>query len=232
MILDTLWYLTQNSYYDLQSYFYNIGNPIRKHCYICGWEGKYFKTFYNHRNRMKESTICPKCGSVDRTRYVYEYLKGKHKLKILDVGIGEVRLINKAIPDAELITIDINGKADYKMDLTALDFKDSSFDLILCLAVLQEIENETKALKEMYRVLKPKGEVLIYVPLGYYGDPQGLAPTEYDVKLYNDTRGSCRIYEWRDFTHKLHEVGFRVDCLPFDTNGGLPQDNIIFRGIK
>jgi predicted SAM-dependent methyltransferase len=232
MIIDTLWYLTQNSYYALQSALYNIGNPIHKHCEICGWEGKYFKTFYNHRNRMKESTVCPKCGSVDRTRYVYEYLKGNYNLKVLEVGTGEVSLLKKAMPDAELVTIDINGKADYKMDLTALSFKDNSFSLILCLAVLQEVENETQALKEMYRVLKSNGEVLIYVPLGYYKDRQGLKATEYDAKLYTDTRGSCRIYEKHDFTQKLQAVGFKVTCLPFETNGGLVQDNIIFRGIK
>jgi predicted SAM-dependent methyltransferase len=181
---------------------------------------------------MKESTVCPKCGSVDRTRYVYEYLKGNYSLRVLDVGTGEVRLIKKAIPNAELVTIDINGKADYKMDLTALIFNEDSFSLILCLAILQEIENETQALKEMYRVLKSNGEVLIYVPLGYYKDREGLKATEYDAKLYNDTKGSCRIYERFDFTHKLQAVGFKVDCLTFETNGGLKQDNIIFRGIK
>ena len=50
--------------------------------------------------------------------------------------------------------------------------------LLLCIAVLEHIENPFKATGELYRVLKPGGYCLVYVPFlyyyhaeqGYYGD--------------------------------------------------------------
>ena len=71
---------------------------------------------------------------------------------------------------------------DYNPDLVGdihnLPLEDNSIDAILCLAVLEHIENPFKAFAEMHRVLKPGGYCLIYVPFlyyyhaeqGYYGD--------------------------------------------------------------
>lgn len=235
MIIDTPIYIIRNFIYTLQDIYTHMWQPNNKNCKICGWEGKYYKSFYNHRTRLKESTVCPKCGSVDRTRFVFEYLKQKPNryYNILDIGIGEVNLIKKALPDAHQISIDIvdNG-ATHNMSITDLKFYDNSFDIIICLAILQEIENEQLALKEMYRTLKIGGEVIIYVPLGYYKEPDGKTPVEYSAQLYKDTRGSSRIYEKLDFSNKLKNMDFKVDYLPFEIHGGYKQDNIIFRCVK
>ncbi|MBX4200307.1 class I SAM-dependent methyltransferase [Candidatus Parcubacteria bacterium] len=63
-------------------------------------------------------------------------------------------------------------------DIHNLPFGDNSQEAIFCLAVLEHVENPIKAFKEMYRVLKPGGYCLVYVPFlyyyhaekGYYGD--------------------------------------------------------------
>ncbi|MFT7644539.1 MAG: SAM-dependent methyltransferase [Candidatus Paceibacteria bacterium] len=63
-------------------------------------------------------------------------------------------------------------------DIHALPFADSSKEAIICLAVLEHVENPILAMQEMHRVLKPGGKLLIYVPFlyyyhaekGYYGD--------------------------------------------------------------
>lgn len=72
--------------------------------------------------------------------------------------------------------------ADYNPDIVGdihnLPFVDNSKEAILCLAVLEHVENPIKAMDELYRVLKPGGKLLIYVPFlyyyhaheGYYGD--------------------------------------------------------------
>jgi SAM-dependent methyltransferase len=47
-----------------------------------------------------------------------------------------------------------------------LPFEDNSFDFIICIAVYHHLDNDldrTKALKEIYRVLKPGGRVFIQV---------------------------------------------------------------------
>lgn len=63
-------------------------------------------------------------------------------------------------------------------DIHNLPFADASKEAILCLAVLEHVENPIRAMEELHRVLKPGGKLLIYVPFlyyyhaheGYYGD--------------------------------------------------------------
>lgn len=71
---------------------------------------------------------------------------------------------------------------DYNPDIVGdihdLPFEDDSVDALLCIAVLEHVENPITAMQEMYRVLKPGGQLFIYVPFlyyyhaeeGYYGD--------------------------------------------------------------
>lgn len=53
-------------------------------------------------------------------------------------------------------------------DVQNLPFSDSSKEAMICLAVLEHVENPIKAAQEMCRVLKPGGYCLIYVPFLYY----------------------------------------------------------------
>jgi SAM-dependent methyltransferase len=50
------------------------------------------------------------------------------------------------------------------MDGTRMDFKENSFDVLIASDVLEHIENENAAMKEWYRILKPGGRALIFVP--------------------------------------------------------------------
>ncbi len=71
---------------------------------------------------------------------------------------------------------------DYKPDIVGdvhnLPIVDNSVEAILCLAVLEHVKDPFKAVSEIYRVLKPGGYCLIYVPFlynyhpmkGYYDD--------------------------------------------------------------
>lgn len=69
-------------------------------------------------------------------------------------------------------------KPDIIGDIHNLPFGDNTQDAILCLAVLEHVENPIQAYKEIYRTLKLGGYALIYVPFlyyyhaekGYYGD--------------------------------------------------------------
>lgn len=53
-------------------------------------------------------------------------------------------------------------------DIHDLPFKSESKDSILCIAVLEHVENPIKASEELYRVLKPGGYCFIYIPFLYY----------------------------------------------------------------
>lgn len=65
--------------------------------------------------------------------------------------------------------------ADYKPDIVGdihkLPIEDNSVDAIVCIAVLEHVEEPRKAMKEIYRVLRPGGYCFIYVPFLYYYHP-------------------------------------------------------------
>ncbi len=76
------------------------------------------------------------------------------------------------------------GKVDYKIldkvpdyhpdivgDVHDLPLEDNSVDAIICIALLEHVEEPQKAVREMYRVLKPGGYIFIYVPFLYYYHP-------------------------------------------------------------
>ena len=53
------------------------------------------------------------------------------------------------------VTVDIvSGKAMYQMDITDLKFDDISFDEIICYHVLEHVKNDSKAMSELFRILK------------------------------------------------------------------------------
>lgn len=93
--------------------------------------------------------------------------------KILDAGCGTGYLLNFIAPtDALCFGIDISDfaiktarqrfpKCDFrKSSLTKLPFKSNYFDIIVCFNVIEHVNNQKQALREMKRVLK-KGGILI-----------------------------------------------------------------------
>ncbi len=98
----------------------------------------------------------------------------KESLKILDVGCVPVNLSNYLSNVGETFGMDvslptlrlcqkkysnlINGKAD------ELPVREGSFDVVILLDVLEHIADDAKCMKEIYRILKPGGIVLLTVP--------------------------------------------------------------------
>jgi len=64
-----------------------------------------------------------------------------------------------------------------KMDGTDLKFKDGSFDVVFCADVLEHFKDLKRPLKEIFRVLKPGGKIIINSPLEtrFFGFIRGLA---------------------------------------------------------
>lgn len=81
-------------------------------------------------------------------------------------------------------------------DIHRLPFADNSIDAIVCIAVLEHVEEPQKAVREMYRVLKPGGYCYIYAPFLFYYHPQH----GYYSDFYRFTQDGFR-YMTKDFSH-------------------------------
>lgn len=58
-------------------------------------------------------------------------------------------------------------------DIQDLPLPDSSEEAIVCLAILEHVENPFKSFAELHRVLAPGGSILLYVPFLYYYHAEG-----------------------------------------------------------
>ena len=110
--------------------------------------------------------------------------------------------------------------ADVKADICNLPFSDNTYDVIFCNHVLEHIPNDTKAMQELFRVLKPGG-------MGIFQIPQDLnrAVTFFDDSITDQKERAkifgqydhVRIYG-RDYFDKLRSIGFEVNEVDYTAN--------------
>ena len=58
------------------------------------------------------------------------------------------------------------GQIDYRCDIASIPAADWTFDAILCTEVLEHVREPIKAVREMARILKPGGRLMLTAPLG------------------------------------------------------------------
>ena len=113
----------------------------------------------------------------------------------------------------DFTTSDLNSPlADVKADICNLPFNDNEFDVIFCNHVLEHIPDDTKAMHELYRVLKPNG-------MGIFQIPQDLSrETTFEDDSITNKKERAKIFGQydhvrvygRDYFDKLRSVDFKV----------------------
>ena len=101
---------------------------------------------------------------------------GGPRKTILDVGCGTGMVLDMLAPLGEIYGIDASPEAmvlSRKRDLPHLvcsdanvvfPFKDNKFDVIMCLDVLEHLDKDRQAIREIHRICSPGGLVMITVP--------------------------------------------------------------------
>jgi SAM-dependent methyltransferase len=113
----------------------------------------------------------------------------------------------------DYVTADIESPlALMKMDITDIPFEDNSFDVILCNHLLEHVEDDRKAMREIYRVLRKNGWAIMQPHIDIkrastLEDPSVTSPEERE-RLFNQ-RDHIRVYGL-DYADRLEEAGFMV----------------------
>ena len=186
-------------------------------CPICKWKGKKFKDLDCDYGHIYKNAECPKCKSQPRHRLLYLYLKKiipKNKsLRLLHFAPDSLKNLFVQYKNLKYLSVDINPKrAMKKEDITKLSFKNESFDIIICIHVLEHVQKDKKAMKELHRVLKKNGFAIIDVPLDY-----SRKKTDEDFSVTDPIERTKRFLQQdhvrlygRNFKNRLKEAGFKV----------------------
>jgi SAM-dependent methyltransferase len=165
--------------------------------------------------------LCPACGSMPRNRRLWQILNPyfKNKPRILDFSPSRALYYRlKKRTDIEYISTDYVGEffADKRLDITNTQEPNHHYDLIICFHVLEHIEDDTKAMQELFRILKRGGTALIQTPFkagDIYENPAIISPD--DRLLHFGQADHVRIYSVNALSERLAAVGFQVKILHF-----------------
>jgi SAM-dependent methyltransferase len=212
-------------------------------CPCCGWHFRGFLPFGVVVKRA--NALCPRCGSLERHRLLWLYLKNRTDLfernhRVLH--FAPERIFSKIfprMPTLRYVTADLaSSSASLKTDIMNVPCKDNSFDVVLCNHVLEHVADDQKAMRELFRVLMPGGWAILQSPI----DPDR-AKTFEDLTITSPQdrerafgqHNHVRMYG-RDYKERLQKAGFTVKVDNYVKNlepdkvtkYGLPDEEIYF----
>ena len=191
----------------LRKHFYKGNNVL---CENCSWSGKHF---FNDE--------CPNCKSLGRSRLIpfsVDYFNlVKPGLKVLHVAPNKieykgVKMKLKNVLQYDKLDIRDVEHVNLVEDLTQLTLKDYTYDLVVIWHVFEHIVEDTKAISEVYRILKPQGNLLLSVPIFPDNNPttfedQSILYENYlQVHGHEDHCRSCGT----DYFKRFEKQGFKT----------------------
>lgn len=199
---------------------------------------KTFKKFLPYGYEVqRQNVLSPSTLSLERHRLLWLWLERETSFfstpsKVLHFAPEQA--FYKRFKQNKLLTYtttDLNSPlADVKADICNLPFDNNAFDIIFCNHVLEHIPDDTKAMQELYRVLKPKGMAILQIPQDLnrnstFEDNSITDPKE-RAKIFGQY-DHVRIYG-RDYFTKLRSIGFTVNEVDY-TSKLTPQEVDYYR---
>ncbi|MGB0890718.1 MAG: class I SAM-dependent methyltransferase [Flavobacteriaceae bacterium] len=190
-------------------------------------DGKSFKKFLPYGyEKQRENALSPSTLSLERHRLMWlflndetDFFSSKKTLKVLHIAPEQCFLkIFRNQKNLNYITSDLESPiADVKADICDLPFDDNSFDVVFCNHVLEHIPDDTKAMQELYRVMKKGGFGIFQIPQDLSRNITFEDNSITDKKQRAEIFGQydhVRVYG-RDYFDKLRSIGFKVDEIDY-----------------
>jgi SAM-dependent methyltransferase len=136
-------------------------------CPVCGSR---LRLFIPHGVVRRPNAVCPVCGVRDRHRLAWLYFQNEtplftNRMSLLHIAPEpEVAKNLSRLSNLDYLSGDLYQEAMVKMDIAAIPFDDSSFDMVYCSHVLNMLPDDEPAINEIYRILNPGGSAVIQVP--------------------------------------------------------------------
>ena len=166
-----------------------------------------------HEVTAGENHFIDKASRQVALEQLEKHLKGGLPV-LMDVGCSSgvmLRSMKKRFPEATVIGSDcipehleslaseLTGTPILQFDIVECPLPDESVDAVVMLNVLEHIENDTEAIRQVKRILKPGGILVLEVPAG---------PSLYDV--YDRYLLHCRRYSLARLRNLVNGAGFGI----------------------
>ncbi len=184
-------------------------------------DGRSYRKFLPYGyGTQRENALSPGTLSLERHRQMWLYLQNEtdffsKKYKVLHIAPEQEFLRRfRKMKNLDYTSADLFSPiVDVKADILDLPFDDESFDVVFCNHVLEHIQDDRKAMSELYRVLKSGGWGILQVPM------KNSLPETYEDFSVTDPKERQRLFgqydhvRWygMDYFARLESVGFRVD---------------------
>ena len=180
-----------------------------------------------------EEYECPICYGLDRDRLCAAFIRNIMKkdmfipLFMLDIApsIPFSKFIAREFPNIIYHTADLYMEnTSYRMDIQNMfQIEDEVYDVFVCCHVLEHVQSDIKAMKELYRILKQDGLGLLLVPIDLqqkFTDEEWGCSEEENWRRFGQG-DHVRKYSKKDFVQRLESIGFFVNQLGKDYFGDL-----------
>ena len=196
-------------------------------CPICGKQVREFLPYGYGVSRR--DALCPRCLALERHRLLWLYieretdlLKGYPTLLHIAPEVALKRQFERHYGKEHAesyLTADLESPlAKMHFDVQDIPLEDESIDVVICNHILEHVEDDRKALRELHRILRPGGWGVVLVPQDYerettFEDDSITSPEE-RARVFGqyDHR---RIYG-RDYAERVRECGFEVEEIEYE----------------
>ncbi|MEC5157626.1 class I SAM-dependent methyltransferase [Chryseobacterium sp. MP_3.2] len=234
----------------------NLHRGTTFECPFCGFKSRDLEIVGHDLPILKEKHVigggrraagCYKCNSRDRERLLYAFL-----IEDLKIGASKNLKILHIAPEPKLSKIlqsqnfkeylcgdlftegYVYAENVQNMNVLNLPFQNDHFDYVICNHVLEHIEEDGKAMKEICRVLKIGGKAVLQVPIS-----NNSAMTHEDFTIVDAKKRAAlfgqfdhmRIYG-QDYVQRLESNGFTVNKINISVKykkfGLNPEEDLFF----